>query len=102
MQLIRLRAYRSVCPCLEPLREQRALFPGQVVAVGVVTELLKLHRRHSTAALKNVRGDVLNVWHGCLRTEPAGACPHDYSSCHCQATVTSISYGLHLPRLALT
>jgi hypothetical protein len=42
--LVEDRAHGAVGPGLEPFGEELAAFPGQVVAVGVVAELLQLHR----------------------------------------------------------
>src|SRR5450755_2151506 len=64
VQVVKLRARGSVRPRLEVLREQLPLLPRQVVAVGVVTQLLELHGGHAAEPLEDVGGYVLDVRHG--------------------------------------
>ena len=76
MFLIKRRAHGAICPCLDALIEKRALIPHERPALGVVNELLQLHRSHLPASLEYVFGNVKNTHfhlsrrHGCEQGQP--------------------------------
>src|SRR5215475_15688916 len=54
---------RPVRPRLDPRVEQPLLVPDQVPRVGVISQLLELHRRHRAPLVKDVRGNVMHSRH---------------------------------------